>query len=324
MKFYLAPLEGITGHIYRNALEKYFPGTDRYFTPFIVPDQRRTLRTKELRDILPENNRVGRLIPQILTNDPQRFREAVRALEDYGYEEVNLNLGCPSGTVVSRKRGAGFLGEPELLDRFLEQIFRENQARISVKTRIGLDSPQEVFHLVEIYNRYPLSELIIHPRTRQEFYRGSPHLEIFEEILPLCRAPVCYNGNLLTREDYEAFTGRFPQVEAVMLGRGVIADPGLIRGLRQGKGRMEKRELRAFHDEVFAGYREIFQDENNAVSRMKELWIYLIHSFENGERYGKKIHKSKGRGEYLCQVDQLFASCGLREAGPVDWHLPQR
>lgn len=347
MKFYLAPLEGVTGYIFRNALEKYFPGTDRYFTPFIVPDQKRTLRTNELRDILPENNHVKALIPQILTNDADRFREAVQALKAYGYEEVNLNLGCPSGTVVSRRRGAGLLGYPEELDRFLDRIFAENEVRISVKTRIGMEAPEEAFRLVEIYNQYPLSELILHPRTRNEFYRGMPHLEIYEAVLPLCKMPVCYNGNLMTVRDYDKFHGRFAQTECVMLGRGVIANPGLIRELvdqeavrtakqensgehlpDRASGKMirktQKQELRRFHDEIFEQYRIVFESDKNAIFRMKELWMYLLHLFADAEQYGKKIRKAETLAEYRCEVNRMFRECELCTDGPAAWHLPER
>lgn len=329
MKFYLAPLEGVTGYIYRNALEKYFPGTDRYFTPFIVPDQKRTLRSKELRDVLPGNNRVGTLVPQILTNDGDRFREAVQALGEYGYEEVNLNLGCPSGTVVSRRRGAGLLGVPDELDRFLDRIFSENEVRISIKTRIGMASPDEAYRLIHIYNQYPLSELIIHPRTREEYYRGQPHREVFAKLLPLCRMPVCYNGNLLTARDYAAFREQFPTVDRVMLGRGVIANPGLIRELCDGEHaqavrKTGKAELRAFHDELFEQYREIFREEKNAIFHMKELWTYLLHSFADAQKHGKRLRKAGSLNEYLCAVDALFRECELLPDGPEVWTLPMK
>ena len=174
MKFYLAPLEGITGHIYRNALEKYFPGTDRYFTPFIAPDQNRILRTKERRDVLPEHNQVPDLVPQILTNDAREFARTASVLQEMGYQEVNLNLGCPSGTVVSKKRGSGLLAYPDEVDRLLEQIFEAVEIRVSVKTRIGKDDTSDALTLMEIYRQYPLSELIVHPRTQKDFYRGEP------------------------------------------------------------------------------------------------------------------------------------------------------
>lgn len=342
MKFYLAPLEGVTGYIFRNALDAYFPGTDRYFTPFIVPDQKHALRKRELRDVLPENNQVKELVPQILTSDPVRFVETAKALAEYGYEEVNLNLGCPSGTVVAGGRGAGMLADVEKLDCFLDQIFRDMDLRISVKTRIGIERPEEGYTLMKIYNQYPISEVIIHPRTRKEYYKGEPHLDVFSELLAMSQHPVCYNGNLFTVRDYEQFRARFPQVERVMIGRGVLADPGLMQRLKsfehaqktgEDSGRKEngmeqsgseiyrtgKQELRAFHDTIFRQYREIFDEDKNAIFHMKELWSYLVHSFEGSEPYAKKLRKTSSLNEYRCEVGNLFRACDLYPDGPVQW-----
>ncbi len=341
LQFYLAPLEGVTTYIFRNAFETYFSGADCYFTPFIAPNQKRPLRTRELRDVLPENNHVRRLIPQILTNDAKLFKETVHELSELGYEEVNLNLGCPSGTVASRGRGAGFLSHPEELDRFLDQIFADSKVRISVKTRIGVESPEEIFNIIEIYNKYPLSELIVHPRTRQEFYRGIPHTDIFEKLLPLCRMPVCYNGNLLTVREVQRFQTRFSggqSVSRVMIGRGAIANPGLIReladldqargkeetGTAQNVRKTEKKELHAFHDEIFSAYRALGSGDLHAVSRMKELWIYMQNLFAEADTFAKKIHKAKNPDEYLTAVDQIFCFCELLPDGPVRWKLPQK
>ena len=349
MKFYLAPLEGITGYIYRNALEKYFPGTDRYFTPFIAPDQNKVLRTKETRDVALENNHVPELIPQILTNNAEHFLMTVRALQELGYQEVNLNLGCPSGTVVTRGRGSGFLAYPEELDHFLEQIFDGTDAKISIKTRIGRDNTDDAFRLMDIYGKYPLSELIIHPRTQKEFYRGVPHMELFGELMEHFEAstakavsvgkmneadsktgnaataqiPVCYNGNILTVSDYKNMTERFPKVSSVMLGRGIIANPGLIRQLKTGVP-TDKKTLKAFHDEVLQGYKEYLREEKNSLFRMKEMWIYMIHLFDNHEKYMKKIRKAQSLPEYDCVVNMLFAEQELLCDGPARWNLPQK
>lgn len=328
MKYYLAPMEGITGHVYRNALEKYFPGTDRYFTPFIAPDQNKVLRTKEFRDVVPENNHVGELIPQILTNNPEHFKAAVQALGELGYQEVNLNLGCPSGTVAAKKRGSGLLAYPEEVDRLLEGIFEENRdVRISVKTRVGRDDDEEADRLMEIYRKYPLSELIIHPRTQKDFYRGQPRMELFRRLLGgfdgKKAVPLCYNGNLLTEQDNRQFMERFPQVEAVMLGRGVISNPGLIRALKIGK-KTDRESLWGFHDEVLEGYCRVFGNDGNALHRMKEMWIYMAHLFTDYEKYLKKIRKAKSLVEYRCVVNALFKDQELLPDGPAFWNLPQR
>ena len=169
MEFYFAPMEGITGYIYRNAHHRFFPGTDKYFTPFLSPNQNRALNPKEVRDVLPENNEGIYIVPQILTNQADFFLRAAKELKEcYGYEEVNLNLGCPSGTVVSKGKGAGFLADPGGLDAFFDQVYAKADVKVSVKTRIGLSSPEEFYGILDIFNRYPLHELIIHPRVRSE------------------------------------------------------------------------------------------------------------------------------------------------------------
>ena len=196
MKYYLAPMEGITGHIYRNAYAKYFDNIDKYFTPFIVPNQSTSLKTKELRDMLPENNEGLYIVPQILTNDAEGFITTAKKLQQLGYDEINLNLGCPAGTVVSKNRGSGFLSQRDELDSFLDEIFKINDMKISVKTRIGKDSPDEFYELIKIYNKYPMEELIIHPRTRQDFYGNTPNLDVFKDAISLSENTLCYNGEL--------------------------------------------------------------------------------------------------------------------------------
>ena len=262
MRFYLAPMEGITGYIYRNAYEKFFHNIDKYFTPFIVPNKSRSLKTKELRDILPENNEGMNIVPQILTNDFEGFIVTARKLQQLGYNEVNLNLGCPAGTVVSKNRGSGFLALREELDKFLEEIYK-----ISIKTRIGKDTPEEFYKLIEIYNKYPLEELIIHPRTRQDFYGNKPNLEIFKDALSLSKSPVCYNGDIFIVENYNKLVNSFPEVDKVMLGRGVLANPGLIGDIK-GNDFITKDTLKAFHDEIFNNYIELFNDDKNAMFRI--------------------------------------------------------
>lgn len=326
MKFYLAPLEGVTGYIYRNVLEKHFPGTDRYFTPFIAPDQNRVLRTRETKDVAPENNPVKDLIPQILTNNSEHFLMTVRALQDLGYQEVNLNLGCPSGTVVTKKRGSGFLAFPDELEVFLDEIFSGTDAKISIKTRVGRDDNTLAMRLMEIYSKYPMTELIIHPRTQKEFYRGVPDQDLFGRMAEYGvheGTEICYNGNIFTPADYRRFTERFPQIPSVMLGRGVIANPGLIRQLKTGIP-TDKKILRAFHDDLMNAYREVLSGDKNVIFRMKEIWIYMIHLFADHEKYAKKIRKSQNLLEYTAAVNALFADCELLPDGPVKWNLPQK
>ena len=251
MKIYLAPLEGITGWIFRSAVHECFGGFDKYFVPFIRPNQMGHLSAREKKDILPDHNTGMRTVPQILTNRADDFLRTAEKLKDYGYEEVNLNLGCPSKTVVTKGRGAGFLADPDSLDRFLGEIFDKCPIRISLKTRLGMEDASEFVTLMEIYNKYPMEELIIHPRAQKDFYKNTPDLEAFARAADSSRSPVCYNGDIFSVEDYERFTKRFSGIDRIMTGRGVLKDPSLARRLRGGRG-ADKAELRRFHDLLHA------------------------------------------------------------------------
>ncbi|MDU5108132.1 MULTISPECIES: tRNA-dihydrouridine synthase family protein [unclassified Clostridium] len=305
MKYYLAPMEGITGHIYRNAYNKYFNNMDKFFTPFITPNTSKSFKTKELRDILPENNSGLNVVPQILTNDSEGFINTSMKLKELGYKEVNLNLGCPSGTVVSKYRGSGFLAKREELDKFLDEIFKISDLKISIKTRIGKDRPEEFYELIKIYNKYPLKELIIHPRTREDFYGNKPNLEIFNDALNLSNSPVCYNGDIFTTEDHNKFVNNFPNVEKVMIGRGILANPGLLDEIKENIV-LDKNILKEFHDEIFTNYRNAFNEDKNAIYRMKELWGYMIYIFSDNKKYIKRIKKAQKIEDYNEAVLSLF------------------
>lgn len=305
MKYYFAPMEGITGYIYRNSYKKFFNNIDKYFTPFIVPNTSRSLKTKELRDILPENNKGINIVPQILTNDSEGFIFTANKLKQLGYDEINLNLGCPSGTVVSKNRGSGFLSKTDELDKFLEDIFKMDDVKISIKTRIGKDSPEEFYKLIEIYNKYPLEELIIHPRTQKDFYGNKPNLEVFKDALKLSKNEICYNGDIFTKDDYNNLIKDFKDVDKVMLGRGILSNPGLMNEIKNDSF-LDKKVLKEFHDEVFNNYRELFNEDKNAIFRMKELWGYMIYIFSDNKKYAKKIKKAQKLESYNDAVSSLF------------------
>lgn len=314
MNLYFAPMEGLTGYVYRNAHRACFGGVDKYFTPFLSPNQNHRFTAKEEKDVRPEHNEGISLVPQILTNRAEDFIWAAGEMKARGYREVNLNLGCPSGTVVSKYKGAGFLARQEALNRFLDQIFQEVDLEISVKTRIGIAAPEEFPELMEIFNRYPIRELIVHPRLRTDFYKNTPDRESFGYAVKESSAPLCYNGDIFTEEAFRSAASRFPSVERVMLGRGLLANPALaerIRGIEEAP--LTASRLAAFHRALYEGYRLAIPEERNVLFKMKEMWTYLICMFPEADRYGKKIKKAKSAGEYEAAVAALFRE---REPAP--------
>ncbi|MGN0154996.1 MAG: tRNA dihydrouridine synthase [Lachnospiraceae bacterium] len=312
MQFYLAPMEEVTGYVYRNVCHAMFGDMDKYFTPFIAPTKKKILKTRERKEVAPEHNEGMYVVPQILTNDAEQFLTTCNMLAESGYREINLNLGCPAATVVSKKKGSGFLEEPGILDKFFETVFEEvsrmpedKQFRISVKTRIGMEFPEEFEDIIKVYNRYPLSEVIIHPRLQKDYYNNHPNWEVFEEALKQCIHPVCYNGDIFTKEDYEKFHVRFPAVRRIMLGRGIVANPGLLREIHTGQ-RTETEELREYHDRLYAGYREALNSEKDALFKMKEVWFYLGKMFPDAEKGLKKVKKANRPEEYREAVRRVF------------------
>lgn len=312
MKYYLAPMEGITGHIFRRIYHSCFPGMDKYFTPFLSPNQTGRLSPKELKDVKPENNEGMYVVPQILTNRGEDFVRTAKTLKALGYEEVNLNLGCPSGTVVAKRRGSGFLAFPMEVDQCLYEIFSHLDMKISVKTRLGKEHEEEFEELLDIYNRYSMEELIIHPRIQKDFYRNHPRMESFKLAAKKSTNPLCYNGDIFRMEDVKRLENMFPKLPAVMMGRGIIANPGFLCPA------LEKEQLKEFHDRLYDAYRQellVSAGPKVVLFKMKEIWCYLTAAFENGEKYGKKIKKAQKLTDYEIAAAALFRECELVPGG---------
>ena len=314
MKYYFAPMEGVTGYIYRSAHHDFFKHIDKYFIPFIVPSQSKKFSPREQKDILPEHNEGLNAVPQILTNKAEDFLGTVSKLQELGYEEINLNLGCPSRTVVSKNRGSGFLAMQEELHRFLEEVFSKTTAKISVKTRIGKTDADEFYELIEIFNEYPMEELIVHPRLQTDYYKNKPNLAVYRDAVRLSKNPLCYNGDIFTLQNFHEFKEEFPETDCIMLGRGLIANPCLAEKIEDGKS-LDKETFMQFHDRLLTDYQEAISGDRNLLFKMKELWIYMGCIFEDGEKYTKKIKKASRLDEYRQAVSALLAEKSIREDG---------
>ncbi|MGE4276104.1 MAG: tRNA dihydrouridine synthase [Lawsonibacter sp.] len=316
MEYYFAPMEGVTGAIYRTVHHRYFPEVDKYYMPFLTPTQDHVFTPRDLRNTAPEHNRGFWAVPQLLTRNAEDFLWAAHELYAMGYDEVNLNLGCPSGTVTAKGKGAGLLADPEALDQFLDGIFSRVEGAVSIKTRLGMTRPEEFSRLLEVFRRYPISLLIIHPRVRQDFYREPVRLEAFEAAQTRYCGPLCYNGGLVTAQGCTRFQARFPTVERVMMGQGLLANPALIRQAKGG-AELEREELRAFHDELYHSYLEAFGSQRNTVFHMKEVWSYLSRLFEGVEKPLKQIRKAEDSAAYESAVSQIFS--GLPPRTDAAW-----
>ncbi len=303
-RFYAAPMEGLTTWLWRRVHHEVFGGADKYFTPFVSPNANLSFQRKELREL--EGNGGLKVVPQILAGRADHFCWAAGAIRDMGYSEVNLNLGCPSGTVTAKNKGAGLLQDPDRLDALLDGIFSglPEGLGLSVKTRIGWRDDGEWPALVKVFSRYPIRELIVHPRIRSDFYTGRARREVFSATAGLTRLPLVYNGDVTTPSDTASWT------VPVMAGRGLLADPALFRRAAGGPP-AERGELRRYHDALADGYEEAL-GAGPALHRMWELWAFFAGNFEGADPWVKKMRKCRGLADYRSLADAVLTGCPLR------------
>ena len=314
MLIYFAPMEGITDSIYRRLHHKYFSGIDRYYMPFLSPTMHRCLTHKENRELPVADSVDFAAVPQVLTKNTGDFLWAAEQCCDRGYDQVNLNLGCPSGTVVSKGKGSGMLADPDALDAFLNEIFQKSPIPVSVKTRIGLRSEEEFPRLLSIFNQYPIAELTIHPRVRTDFYKPPLRMDAFEYAIENTQLPLCYNGDICSRADLEQLSRQYPQIQSVMIGRGLVGNPGMF--YYQG---MDVAILKQFHDELLEEYTYCFGSARNAMFRMKENWHYLQGNFQGGEKLFKQLRKTTDLQEYKNITVEIFQSVPTLEQTKPIW-----
>ncbi len=302
MKIYFAPLEGITNHIFRNAYNEIYGHIDKYFAPFISPSEKCPITPRERKEVTPENNQGFCLVPQILTCRSEHFIEGARELQAMGYKEINLNLGCPSGTVCAKGKGAGFLPETLALQKFLDDIYSyagSDGVKISIKTRLGYFNPDEFYDLLDIFNKYPVSELIVHPRIKSDFYKGEPRKEYYAYALEHSKCPLVYNGNIFSAKDYEEYSGSFGTgLDPVMLGRGLISDPSLADKLKGFTAETDFAKFKRLHDTIYHEYQKVMSPDINVLYKMRELWSYWQTLFDGKERDIKRLLKAKKYEEY--------------------------
>lgn len=311
MRLFFAPMEGITGSVYRCAHYRIFGYADRYYAPFIFTNPGGKISRKEYMEIAPEYNEGCPVIPQLLSNCAEDFIATARTLKSMGYVEVNLNLGCPSNTVASKGRGAGFLGNIKGLEAFLDHIFERLDMMISVKTRIGLDTADEFEDLLKIYGKFPIAELIVHPRLRSDYYNGRPDLGAFSQAVERLTLPVCYNGDIFTVDDFKKIKAIFQRTDHWMLGRGLLSNPALCREIKGGKPPAGE-EIAALYYEILEGYDRRLNGSKKVIFLMKEFWHFIGRILsEEDQIYVDRLMHTEDRTEFLKMADEILNHCTI-------------
>ncbi|MFA5902631.1 MAG: tRNA-dihydrouridine synthase family protein [Desulfobacula sp.] len=307
IKIILAPLQGFTDVTFRNIFADHFSGVDEAMAPFIPTMGKNKLKPSRLKDVAPENNKKIFTIPQILGNNAGDFVFLAGRLHDMGHKKINWNLGCPHTKEANKKRGSGLLMHPQIIDDFLNTVLSGISSTLSIKIRLGRVSKDEIYKLLPVFDRYPLDEIILHPRTGIQMYEGTPDHEAFKEALSLSRHIFVYNGDITDLTSFKYIRGKFPDLQSVMIGRGLLSNPFLAEAIKGAQSRKHKiTRLKDFHDDLFSGYQKIYSGPAHLIGRMKGFWGYLGPSFKKKEKSLKQIMKAESIKRYRDAASDFF------------------
>ena len=315
----LGPFQGITDAPFRNVFKKHFGGIDKFYTPFFTGIQKDHAKNMQVEEIDPACNDVETLTPQLLSTDAEEILRFATQCKALGYKEINLNMGCPFPRVANKKRGSGLLPYPEKIDAMLGQVFEQIEVGFSVKCRLGYVSPDEIYPVIEVFNKYPLSELIIHPRIGKQLYKGEADVKRFSELIPMIKAPLVYNGDIVSVESFERIREEVKPVNEFMLGRGLLANPFLAEeiqcrldchaSLRFARNDIPGNRTERLHAYVVDLYEDRLRHAGGSpkvLGMMKELWSYLMYSFDEPQDIWRKIKKINALKEYEEAVETVF------------------
>ncbi len=310
----LAPLHGFTDVIFRNIYSQYFPGFDMAIAPFISTLEQQRINPARTRDVLPELNRSLPVTPQILSRSPLDFIFLASRFADMGHTCVNWNLGCPQQKIVKNKKGAGLIPFIREIDVFLDTVFSRISIDLSIKVRLGKKDPNEIYPLLKVFNKYPLKEIILHPRTGVQFYKGIADIDAFESVSERTNHRMVYNGDIVSKDFFCGVKNRFPAITRFMIGRGALEKPFLPGMIKNSSGISKEDSLKilySFIDDLFNGYQELMGGKK-LIGRMKGFWTYFIKSFKACSTDYKNILLSQTEDEYKSRVKDLFSNAEIQ------------
>jgi tRNA-dihydrouridine synthase len=304
-----SPLQGFTDFRFRNAFHKYFGGIDTFYSPYIKLNGKLVIKGSYERDILPENNSTLNVIPQIITNDAEEFLFVAKYVQQFGYKELNWNLGCPYPMVAKCGMGSGLISNTSQIEHILKRVHNETDIIVSMKMRMGYENPTEILDVFPILEQYPIKNIAIHARIGKQLYKGGVDLDSFQKCLDTSKQKIYYNGDITSVEKFRTMQERFPSIDHWMIGRGLIADPFLPSMIKNNTTEYPKNKFEifeAFHDTIYQEYDAYLQGPTPIRMKMLGFWEYFSESFSNPQKTYKKIKKAGNSKNYEAAVKEIF------------------
>lgn len=304
-----SPLQGFTDFRFRNAFHKHFGGIDTFYSPYIKLNGKLVVKGSYERDILPENNSTLEVIPQIITNDAEEFLFVAKYVQQFGYKELNWNLGCPYPMVAKCGMGSGLIKNTDQIEHILKRVHNETDIIVSMKMRMGYENATEILDVLPILEQYPIKNIAIHARIGKQLYKGGVDLDSFQKCLDTSKQKIYYNGDITSVTKFNELQERFPSIDHWMIGRGLIADPFLPSMIKNNTTEYPKNKLEifeAFHDEIYQEYDAYLSGPTPIRMKMLGFWEYFSESFSNPQKTFKKIKKAGNSKNYEIAVKEIF------------------
>ncbi|MCF6141348.1 tRNA-dihydrouridine synthase family protein [Flavobacterium sp. K77] len=304
-----SPLQGFTDFRFRNAQNKLFGGIDTFYSPYIRLNGKLVIKPSYQRDLQLDNNLDLEVIPQVITNDAEEFLFVAKYVLELGYKELNWNLGCPYPMVTKSGMGSGLISNTEKINHILERAHNETDILVSMKMRLGYESPQEILDVLPILDKYPLKNIAIHARLGKQLYKGGVDLDGFQKCIDQAKHTLYYNGDITSVEGFREMQERFPTISHWMIGRGLIADPFLPTMIKNDTTEYPSNKMElfsAFHDTLYAIYSESLSGSTHILLKMYHLWEYFSTTFSNPHKVLKKIKKAQSIRNYEAAVAEIF------------------
>jgi len=304
-----SPLQGFTDFRFRNAFDKYFGGIDTFYAPYIRLNGKMHIRPIYERDLLPKNNKVKELIPQIMTNDVDEFLFVADYVQQLGYKELNWNLGCPYPMVTKRGLGSGLIKNTEKIDEILERVHTESNIIVSMKMRMGYVNSKEILDVFPVLDKYPIKNIAIHARTGKQLYKGGVDLESFSNCLDKTKHKIYYNGDITGVKGFQEMRDKFPTIDHWMIGRGLITDPFLPQMIKNNTTDYPENRIEIFskfHDTLFNDYEQALSGRSHVLTKMTSFWEYFSQRFHDSHKTFKKIKKAKSIPAYEDAVGYIL------------------
>lgn len=305
LPIHFAPLQGYTDDVYRRIHHELFGGITTYYTPFVRMEGG-GVRSKDMRDIRPEFNEGVPVVPQIIVKSMKEFEYLTNVVEEKGYQEIDINMGCPFPMQAKHGRGSGLLAHTDIIEEIAKAISEKNNLSFSVKMRLGWESKEEWKPVIEILNNIPLRQITMHPRIGTQQYKGTTDMEAFRECYNNCKHPLIYNGDITSLEDIHKIETEFPHLAGIMIGRGLLARPSLAAEYASGKEipwSERRNQLHTMHERLMAHYETTANSEAQVHNRMRLFWEYMEE--EIGKKTYKKIMKAGNLKNYLAAVREV-------------------